>query len=230
MMLNSNSNPNSTALFSVLPKALPMDFNAEFSHFLATLHYALPINSLQSLTQTHLPVFQTTEIAGNDPNNKECDSVQNFLSSNSLILQPDFKLIVKLSPDLQIYKGKYFSFKVHLQQNRGFDFPASEIIELETSVYTSENLLITKNMKGQEILKGNYIQNMSYYKPEKRHVAYVKIQITEVSSHYIGKTLNLKVRTRHSDFLQATGWKVHSSIISGISVKAKKRCEPQPHN
>lgn len=225
-MLNSNSNANFATSFLVLPKALPMDFNAEFSQFLATLHYQLPNSGLQTLNLNHSTVFKTIDIAGNESNYMECDSIQNFLSSNSLFLEPDFKLIVKLKPDLPIFKGKYFSFKVYLKQNKGFDFPASEIVELETSVNTSENLLITKNMKGQDILKGNYIQNMSYYKPEKRHVAYIKIQITEVSSHYIGKSLNLKVRTRHSDFLQATGWKIQSSLISGISVKAKKRSEP----
>lgn len=223
--MNSNllTYPGSRSCY--LPKVQPMDFNFEYSQFIATLNLAIqPLNSLNQLNSVNSFVSATTENARNKRNRTEISSIQQFLTSNSLFVEPEFKLAIELKRDFQIFKGKYFSFKVCLIQLGGTVFPANEIIELETSVYTSEDILITKNMKGQEIIKGNFIQKMNYYIPEKKHVAHIKIQITEVSSHFIDKKLNLKVKSRNSDFLNVTGWKIQSASLSGITVKAKKTC------
>lgn len=224
-MIYSNSNTCFALGSYRLPKVEPMDFNFEYSQFIATLNLAIqPVQALCQLNSDSCLTPAASENAGNKRNRKDKRSIQQILTSSSLFLEPEFKLDIELKRDLQIFKGKYFSFKVSLMQLGRVAFPTNEIIELETSVYTSENILITKNMKGQEIIKGNFIQNMNYYIPENKHVAYIKIQITEVSSHFIDKKLNLKVRARNSDFLQVTGWKIQSAFLTGISVKAKKTC------
>ena len=76
-------------------------------------------------------------------------------------------------------------------------------------------------MRGKDILRGNYIQHMNFFSLESKHVAYFKIQLTEVSSHFVGKNLKLKIKSRKSDFIKATGWKIQSITTQNLVVKAK---------
>ena len=124
--------------------------------------------------------------------------------------------------DKKICKGKYFSFKVILGQMSDLVYPTNEVAEVEVVVYNNEQMIISKNMKGHDILRGNYKQNMHYFKPESKHVAYFRIQVTEVSSHFINKTVNLLIRAKNNGFLIKTGWKIQPIIIEGLTIKAKK--------
>jgi hypothetical protein len=148
--------------------------------------------------------------------------IRKALISSSLFYPPDFKLVLYSSLSEPICKGKYFSFKVLLRSIAGIVFPASEILPLEAIIYSNDDMVLTKNIQGEEILKGNRVQNMHYFKMEKQHVAYFRIQITEVSSHFIGKTINLKIKPCRSSFLMAMGWKVQSLVLPHLRIIAKK--------
>ena len=143
------------------------------------------------------------------------------INDQSIFLNPDFKLLLSKNIETPLCKGKYFTFKVYLQSTTGISFPIREKIDLEVLVFSLDDILITKNMKGKDILRGNYMQHMNYFSLENMHVAYFKIQFTEVSSHFVGKSLKLKIKARKSAFIKANGWKIQSITTQNLCIKAK---------
>ena len=89
-------------------------------------------------------------------------------------------------------------------------------------LFTNDNALITKNMKGQEIIRGNFVTKMHFSVVENRHIAVFRIQITEVSSHFIGKTVDLKVKVKKNEYLVCSNLVIQPAWIKNLSVKAKK--------
>lgn len=160
---------------------------------------------------------------------KRKKKIKNFLNDNNnsnllptILTAPEFCLILSDDFDLSIYKGKYFSIKVLLKPMKSFSLPCNENVELGVLVYDKDGVLITKNTKGGEIIRGKSVQNLSYFSAEGVHSAYFKLQITEVSSHYLGKTISIKIQARKSHFLKAKGWKIKSILIPNITVRAKE--------
>jgi hypothetical protein len=168
------------------------------------------------LSRVTLPIIENFSL----PERKSEENIKSL--PRTLVESLDFELELKSQIEKPVLKGKYFAFKVILKELKSFRFPANEKLEIEVEVFTLDNVLISNNMRGNQILRGNFIQYMNYYKPEACHIAYFKIQITEVSSHYVGKKINLKVKARFSEFLQATGWKVKPIVVNDLIVKAKK--------
>jgi hypothetical protein len=201
-----------------------MDFKQEFSTFKRNSKFNLSqeltllktsaINAEQSLKKKS---FENLKCEKEDED--ESRSIKNLIDFSAFA---EFKLYLHASIDPRICKGKYFSFKVILGQLSEFLYPANEVVELEVVVYNNEQAIVSKNMKGHDILRGNYKQNMHYFKPENKHVAYFRIQITEVSSHFINKTVNLIIRAKKNGFLIKTGWKIQPIVLEGLTVKAKK--------
>lgn len=223
MIANINLNLQELLHQQILPKVHPMNFEHELLMLQTQLKQSLPL--LQNLDSSILMYNKSSENFSHDfihqEENKEFKSI---LSTSSLYVKSEFKLEFCKPIETPIFKGKYFSFKICLKQLGDVVYPISESLEIEVLVFNQDDVLISKNMRGQEILKGNTIQNMHFNKSEHCHSASFKIQITEVSSHFLGKSLNLKIRTRRSDFLLATGWKIKPICIDNLIVKAKKTC------
>ena len=133
----------------------------------------------------------------------------------------EFRLKLKTAIQETLCKCKYFAFKVFLEAASGCVLPVNQQVQLEVLVYSQDKVTITKNMRGEDILKGNSTQSMSFFVAEDAHVAYFRVQVTEVSSHYVGKRIDLKVKPRSSEYLQEQGWKIQPLWIRGVVIKAK---------
>lgn len=222
MMINSNLNKPENYQIEKLPKAVPMDFNYELGIFLSKINtsiFALPLNSNEKKLEFKEYCNDETEFPSQNFHNDS--KFKELLRNNSLFIKPDFKLLIT-KYDMEIFKGKYFNLKVALQALSAKSFPINECVELEIMLFTNDNTLITKNMKGQEIIRGNFVTKMHFSVVENRHIAVFRIQITEVSSHFIGKTVNLKVKVKKNEYMVFSNLMIQPAWIENLSVKAKR--------
>ena len=219
MLLNSNLNCTYISQEESNQDLNSLAFNQDYFSFISQL-----LDPSHPLRPCRLTLPKIEKISKESPNPRQAQhqSLIPVLQSMQTGQNPEFKLNLESTIETPLYKGKYFSFKVSLKELRNFKFPSNEKLELEAELLTLDNEIITNNMRGNQIIRGNFIQYMSYYKPEENHVAYFKIQITEVSSHYIGKKVNLRVKARFSEFLHATGWKITPITIPNLTIKSKK--------
>lgn len=134
---------------------------------------------------------------------------------------PAFELVL-MKPLIQtICKCRYFNMKVALKALTDVQMPMIEKLDLEVMVFSKNGGLITRNMSGNEILRGNFLHTLSFFVMELAHIAYFRVQITEVSSHYEGKVVSLKVKAKKNDYLKNMGFKVKSLWIKNLIIKAK---------
>lgn len=167
---------------------------------------------------------ENKQVLGSD-NAKIFETEEKFESLPKIIDSDiDYQFELSLNDDFgrEILKRKFFSFRVILCQMSDLVFPSNEVVEVELVVYDNEKTIISKNMQGYDILKGNYKQSMHFFKPENKHMACYRIQITEVSSHFINKTVNLMIRAKNNAFLMKTGWQIKPIILEGLIIKSKK--------
>ncbi|OMJ85774.1 hypothetical protein SteCoe_12841 [Stentor coeruleus] len=209
-----------------LPKAEGLNIQQELPLFIQNLQKYITQESLKipiSLTcekqnieqEAHLPMLQIPS------------GHKGFLIKHPLKKTPDFELELSSTLVTPLCKCKYFSIKVYLKPLSSSILPVCEKVELQAFICTQDGHVITKNMKGKDILRGNYVQKMNYFLMEKVHVAYFRIQITEVSSHFIGKTVDLKIKAKTSEFMKGMGWSVKPLIIKNIVIKAKDEKKKQ---
>lgn len=224
MISNSNFYSKTEEKTSKVPKTEPLDFSYELSLFIKTQKRYLSNEMIASQCLIKIVKIEDKEFCVDDGCKSSSEvSEHNLLTKIMNVgLNPEFKLYLHADIEEGICKGKYFSFKVILAQLGLNSYPSNEVVPLEVIIFNNDGLLVTKNMKGQDILRGNYKQNMHYFKPESKHVAYFRIQITEVSSHYVNKTVNLLIRAKESNFLQKTGWRIEPITVKNILVRAKK--------
>lgn len=123
-------------------------------------------------------------------------------------------------------KGKYFQFKVKLVPLREVPFPIEERIQLSVSVYSAEKTPkpIQCTMTGHPLVKGYPESMLSYSSADKCHVAYFKIQICEVSSHFRNGWVFLVIQPKYTG--QMTGEslqvQVRPLVIENVIVRAKE--------
>ena len=217
MQLNSNLTPTCSQIQTKLPKVENLDMAYELAVFMKNNKAHLEAQKQKAR------INETSKELGSKKNIfEEAYGEQiSVFEAKPMCVVPEFRLILAKIPTMPLCKGKYFGLKVCLQPLTQFSYPMNEKIELEVLVFSEDDNLITKNMKGKDILRGNFIQSMNFFSLEQGHVAYFRIQLTEVSSHYVGKNLKIKIQARKSNFLRATGWKVKSTFISNVVVKAK---------
>ncbi|OMJ68264.1 hypothetical protein SteCoe_34347 [Stentor coeruleus] len=149
--------------------------------------------------------------------------------SNPLIPSPleqtSFPYKAKLKPVQQIpnviCKSKYFRITVQLKTDPGIDILRSDRIELSVSLYTSERLpqKILFTMQGKSIFRGDTIAIMAYDLVESRHLAHFKLQISEVSSHFVGGWVYLIVEAKQS--LTSRGIYIKPLVIKNLRIRAK---------
>jgi hypothetical protein len=155
---------------------------------------------------------------------KNSKRLQSLESPSKFLTIPSTKAfeLVLMKPLIDpICKSRYFNMKVALKSLTEAKMPMIEKLDLEVMVFNKTGGLITRNMSGNEILRGNFLHSLSFFVMEIAHIAYFRIQITEVSSHFEGKVVNLKVKAKKNEFLEKSGLKVKSLWIKNLVVKAK---------
>ena len=141
----------------------------------------------------------------------------------------DFELCLASDFNKYICKSKYISFTVELRPLRAWNIPPHERVSIETKLFSSDIVpkQILYTMQGKPIIRGRSIENMVYHASENKFLVRIKMQITEVSSHFINGSLNLVV-SKKNDVL----FSIKPLVIKDVVVKAKektcKRWREQP--
>lgn len=135
----------------------------------------------------------------------------------------NFELILANPIENVLCKSKYFNLKVMLGPKGTEVLPMIETLKLEVMVFNKDGGVISRNTNGKEILRGNTVQPMTFYVIEMKHLAYFRIQVTEVSSHFIGKKVDLVIRAKKSEFLENNGWTVKKLVLKDLTIKAKEQ-------
>ena len=220
-MLNvSNLVPQNQEENNRLPRAKLLNPILEYQIFQYNLQ-----SYLQSTSQNEFRKSTNHGISKNETNKEKSKDKprdkQKDLSIDFSNLHKQFELTLNTKFENPLCKCKYFSLKVYLRPLQHFMMPCHEKVELQILVYTDDGSLITKNMKGKEILRGNYVQNLSYFAVEGVHIAYFRVQVTEVSSHFVGKTVTIKIKPKRTEFLDNMGWRIKSFCVRNVTIKAK---------
>lgn len=200
--------------FQRLPKAQCIDPTMEFQLFQYNFQTYLNSVSMNNFSQNAKP----EQVRDFEKSEEKTSDLSIDLSN--LYNSKQFELTLNTKFPNPLCKCKYFTLKVYLRPLQQFVFPKHEKVQLEIFIFTEEGRLVTKNMKGQDILRGNYVQNLSFLAMESTHIAYFRIQVTEVSSHYAGKGLRIEVRPKQSEFLQKMGWRI-KKLSKNVVIKAK---------
>ena len=120
-----------------------------------------------------------------------------------------------------ICKSKYFRISVEAESDSGCSLPENERIDLSVSLYTigPNPQKIIHTMKGKSIFRGNTDRILAFDPVESKHLAHFKLQICEVSSHFVGGmvTLIIEANTEKSQ----RGVTLRPLVIENLQVRAK---------
>ena len=121
-------------------------------------------------------------------------------------------------------KGKYFQFKVKLVPTSSDSFPVEERIQLSVSIYSAEKTPrpIVVSMAGGPLVKGYPESMLSYSPSDKCHVAYFKIQICEVSSHFRNGWVFLVIQPKYTGGEDSMVSQIRPLVIENVVVRAKE--------
>lgn len=123
-------------------------------------------------------------------------------------------------------KGKYFQFKVKLVPLGETSFPVEERIQLSVAVYSAEKTPkpIQCTMTGHSLVKGYPESMLSYSSADQCHVAYFKIQICEVSSHFRNGWVFLVIQPKYTG--QTAGeslqMQIRPLVLENVIIRAKE--------
>ena len=143
-----------------------------------------------------------------------------MLSNNQPESSYNFELRLVSEFNKFICKSKYFSFIVELVQLSNINLPNNQKIPIEVKLYTSETLPkpIVNTMQGKSIIRGRNTEHLVYHANEGKFLVRIKMQITEVSSHFVNGTINLVVASKgDSDF------SIKPLVIKDLVIKAKEK-------
>jgi hypothetical protein len=174
-----------------------------------------------------------------EKNNKHIQSLKtvlNFLESLPQLMTPEVRALVSTLPGITINydfelillneihkficKSKYFTLEIELNILSNQSISYYEKIPIELKLYTSEETpkVITQTMHGLKIIRGQETTSLTYNINKNKFTARMKVQIREVSSHYINGTLNLVVTPKNqSEYL------IKPLILKDIVIKAKEK-------
>ncbi|CAG9322588.1 unnamed protein product [Blepharisma stoltei] len=174
-------------------------------------------NEIERLQQSNAP---SESVQGPVPTKKNileliCPEVESYDYSLSLVDKIP-------SP---VCKGKYFSFNVSLKNEGILKIPIEERIQIKVSIYSAENppKVIKKNMSGEIMIKGHTTSTLTYDSKLGTHSASFKIQLNEVTSHFMNGWVFLVVETQTPcEFLETLGIYIKPLIIKKLIIKAKE--------
>ncbi|OMJ70368.1 hypothetical protein SteCoe_31677 [Stentor coeruleus] len=132
----------------------------------------------------------------------------------------DFELRLISDFNKYICKSKYFTFIVELHSLTGRTIPHSERINLEVKLYSSDVVpkQLINTMQGKPIIRGRGTETMIFHPTENKFLVRIKMQITEVSSHFINGNLNLVVAKKNDGH-----YKIKPLVLKELIIKAKEK-------
>lgn len=142
--------------------------------------------------------------------------------------QQQFGWTLELAKSLPnpVCKGKYFHFKVKLTSLDGTPFPVEERVQLMVAVYSAETppKPILHNMTGGAMLKGYPESMLSHDPKEGCHVAFFKIQLNEVTSHFRNGWIFLVVQPKYNlaDSFDSVSERIKPLVMENLVIKAKE--------
>ena len=122
-------------------------------------------------------------------------------------------------------KGKYFQFKVKLVPLQETLFPVEERVQISMAIYSTEKTPkpIQFTMTGHPLVKGYPESMLSYSPADKCHVAYFKIQICEVSSHFRNGWVFLVVQPKYTGSAEdSLMTQVKPMVLEKVVIRAKE--------
>lgn len=174
-----------------------------------------------------------------DKNSKHIQSLKavlNFLESLPQLMTPEVRALVSPSPGITvnydfelilineihkyICKSKYFTIELELNFLSDQSICYYEKICVELKLYTSEDnpRVITQTMHGLKIVRGQELTSLTYNMNKNKFTGQMKVQIREVSSHYINGTLNLVIAPKNQ-----SEYTIRPLILRDIVIKAKEK-------
>ena len=131
-----------------------------------------------------------------------------------------WKLALKEPMLLPICKGKYFSLHICLEPLRETAFSAQVPLPVALSLETSDipGQSIQVNMIGRPVIRGDSHCVLRYDASKQTHTGNFRVQITEVSSHYVNGWIRLVVAAEGS----AKGL-VQALVLDDVVVRAKEK-------
>lgn len=213
-MYPSPSNQLSTPLFSMGP---------DLKKFIIKQNSLLE----QIVNSNAERIFQLQKVLNALLNEPNSEVNENALNLNRFDMSPlwstSFVGKLKLTKELPniICKSKYFKMSVEIDTESGNPLLEKERINLSVSLYTSgpapQKILST--MKGKDIFRGNTERILAFDPIESKHMAHFKIQICEVSSHFVGGIVTLKIEANHDSL--HNGFCVKPLVVDNLQIRAK---------
>jgi hypothetical protein len=142
--------------------------------------------------------------------------LSNHISTDSY----DFELRLLSEFSKFICKSKYICFIIELVSVTGLSLSTTDVVPVEVKLYTSEDVpkQITHTMQGKQIIRGKGNDVIASHGGDGKFLVRIKMQITEVSSHFVNGTINLVVEKKDCSPIS-----VKPLVIKDIVVKAKEK-------
>lgn len=112
-------------------------------------------------------------------------------------------------------KSKYFHLKIGLESLGDAVYPPELTMVVHVKLETSESTSLETNMSGKPILRGDGSCTLRYEARKMMHVGCMKMQITEVSSHFVNGWVRLVV--------SAGGEEVQPLVLEDVVIRAKEK-------
>lgn len=143
-----------------------------------------------------------------------------LLSDNTINNSFDFELRLASEFNRYICKSKYFTFIVELLPLTALRLTENDRIQIDVKLFTSENAPknIEKTMNGKNIIRAQKIDCLAFNEADRKYCARIKMQITEVSSHFVNGTVNLVVEKG-----EGVEYSIKPLVIKNLVVKAKEK-------
>ena len=120
-----------------------------------------------------------------------------------------------------ICKSKYFRISVEAESDSGCSLSENERVDLSVSLYTvgPNSQKIVHTMKGRSIFRGDTDRILAFDPVESRHLAHFKLQICEVSSHFVGGMVTLIIEQNIER--SHCGINLRPLVLENLQVRAK---------
>ncbi|OMJ82941.1 hypothetical protein SteCoe_16214 [Stentor coeruleus] len=192
------------------------------------------LNTKRSLLSANR--FLSNQIEKNKKYIKSLQSVLAWISSCSEIINPELTSLMLSAPSNEenydfelrlvsdfnkyICKSKYFSFIIELTPLTGRLIPSHERISLEVKLYSSDVVpkQLAHTMQGKPIIRGRGTEIMVFHPSENKFLVRIKMQITEVSSHFINGNVNLVVSKKNE-----VHYSIKPLVLKELVIKAKEK-------
>ena len=132
------------------------------------------------------------------------------------------KLKLSKSFPVSICKSKYFKITAKVDADSQIKLYKDDQVKITAKLFThdSDPTDISKTSTGKSLLKGNTCAVLAYDIVEEKHLVHFKLQIREVSSHFVGGLFSLVLEPEKT--MEVKGIFIQPLVIDNIRVKAKQ--------